>query len=101
MQSVVEEKAILGLNLNSFVAINSLLLTKYFLYNHGDSTCTIVTNSKYKVQHNTVCAISLHGRKVFDSALCPDLNVKKVCIKIRILNNHENFNSSGCFKDSS
>lgn len=47
----------------SFLVITTLLLTKYFTYNHKDGSSTTAANTKFKVHYNTVCASSPYSRK--------------------------------------
>lgn len=69
--AICERKnAIMRLYLSGFVVITTLLLTKYFPYNHKDATNATVMNPKYNAIHISVCASLLYGRKFSDSTLC-------------------------------
>lgn len=54
-----------GLFLEPFEVKTTPLMTKYLSYDYKDATNGTAVNLKYNIDHFTVCAFSLLGKKIF------------------------------------
>lgn len=61
------QMTMMGSELIALVDIATLLLTKYWPYNPEDAINTTAINPKWNVNHSSVCAYLLYGRKFLKS----------------------------------
>lgn len=86
-----------GLKLGAIVVTTSILLTKYFNYDHKDSTNTTAMNTIYKMTHyTTVRVLSIKVGMFFIGCYDHNWNARKLCIGVEILDNHGKVNDNRC-----
>lgn len=86
----------IGPYFGSYVVVITIMLTKYFPYNHKVATSATAISPKYNLNHLTACAFVLYGRKFSAACYAHDSNDEVLCIKVEVLNNREEFDDSCC-----